>query len=487
MPPVFRSSQPPSSPDPLDGVVLNFAENDPFTIRDACEGVQIFGGIGSGKTSGSGAYLARSFLSAGFGGLVLTAKPDETDLWLSYAAQTGRSADVVLFGQEHPARFNALDYERARAGRGAGLTENLVGLFEVLGHVSNPSESNNNGIQDGSFWRTEQRKLVRNAIEILSYAGLAVSFPNIHKIIQSAPRSAKDLNDEKWRGSSFLRAACTDATTRRDRGDFNEAQLTDLGLASNYWQQDFPNLNARTRSIALAMYSGVGEVFVRGLLRQLFSETTNLTPEDTFDGKIIILDLPQKQFNEVGVFAQVLFKFCWQRAVERRRIQPDSRPLFLWMDEAQHFVNEHDVSFQTTARSSRVCTVLLTQNLPNYLYAFGGDGRGRALLDSLLGNLVTKIFHNNTCAATNQYAAELFAKDWRQVSSGGFSQSEGKLSTSRNQSDQMEYTVLPREFTGLAKGGPLNDFTVEAIIHQGGKIFQCSGINALKTSFRQQS
>ena len=48
-----------------------------WTVRDAVEGVQIFGGIGSGKTSGSGRMIALKFLKAGFGGLVLTVKPDE--------------------------------------------------------------------------------------------------------------------------------------------------------------------------------------------------------------------------------------------------------------------------------------------------------------------------------------------------------------------------------------------------------------------------
>jgi hypothetical protein len=38
--------------DPLERTLLGFSEDDPFTIRDSFEGVQIFGGIGSGKTSG---------------------------------------------------------------------------------------------------------------------------------------------------------------------------------------------------------------------------------------------------------------------------------------------------------------------------------------------------------------------------------------------------------------------------------------------------
>ena len=36
-------------------------------MRDAFEGTMVFGGTGSGKTSGSGKTLATSLLSAGFG------------------------------------------------------------------------------------------------------------------------------------------------------------------------------------------------------------------------------------------------------------------------------------------------------------------------------------------------------------------------------------------------------------------------------------
>jgi len=60
---------------------------DPWRIKDACEGTVIFGGTGSGKTSGSGRALAQSFLGAGFGGLVLCAKPEEPALWRAYAAE----------------------------------------------------------------------------------------------------------------------------------------------------------------------------------------------------------------------------------------------------------------------------------------------------------------------------------------------------------------------------------------------------------------
>jgi hypothetical protein len=143
----------------------------------------------------------------------------------------------------------------------------------------------------------------------------------------------------------------------------------------------------------------------------LFCTDVTFTPEDTFKGRIIILNLPVKEYNELGQFAQVLFKFVWQRAVERRAsgipradAEQKIRPVFLWADESQFFVNSYDSLFQSTARSSRACTVYLTQNLPSYLAAFSG-ANSRAEAEAFLGNLQTKIFHANGDPSTNTTAA----------------------------------------------------------------------------------
>jgi hypothetical protein len=469
--------------DPLDQTLLGFSEDDPFSIRDAFEGVQIFGGIGSGKTSGSGALFARSFLAAGFGGLVLTAKVDETDLWRRYAQETGREEDLVIIGPDATNRFNFLDYEGHHPDAEVGLTENIVRLLEtVSGSVQGKGKATHS---DDQFWDNEYRKLLRNSIDMLRFAGKPITLENIHKMIMSAPLSADKFNDEAWREDSFNHQALMAANERDNSGELSPEESHDFAQTFDFWLKDFPFQHEKTRATVISMFTGVSDVFLRGILYRIFGTNTTITPEASLDGKIIVLDLPEKRFHELGVAAQVLFKFCWQRAIERRNVESDSRPVFLWMDESQLFVNKHDVSFQTTSRSARVATVLLTQNLPNYYAAFGGETAAKSFVDSLIGNLNTKIFHNNTCAVTNQYAAELFARDWQRVASGGTTSADGKMSFNQGTSDHLEYTVLPREFTNLATGGPKNDFIVEGIVHHGGRIFNCSGGNALKCVFAQ--
>ena len=73
---------------------------DLWTVGDSFEGTQIFGATGSGKTSGSGKEIALSMLDAGFGGLVLTVKADERELWESYALHTKRDKGRDRFRPE---------------------------------------------------------------------------------------------------------------------------------------------------------------------------------------------------------------------------------------------------------------------------------------------------------------------------------------------------------------------------------------------------
>lgn len=79
-----------------------------------------FGGIGSGKTSGSGESLARAFLGAGFGGLVLCAKKDVLDDWKRYAQATRRASHTLVLDASGDFVFLFLQYEIERKDGRAG-------------------------------------------------------------------------------------------------------------------------------------------------------------------------------------------------------------------------------------------------------------------------------------------------------------------------------------------------------------------------------
>lgn len=481
-----RKSQPQISaatlhPFDLDQPLLVFG-NDAWRIRDACEGTQIFGATGSGKTSGSGKAIAKAFLASGFGGLILTAKPDERELWQRYASETGRENHLIIFSPSESWRFNFLDYEMNRSGAGAGQTENIVNLFSAVLEIAERRESASGS---DSFWDRTVKDLLRNTIELLSLAKGSISLPEMRKIILSAPKNVQEIADATWQQNSLcwqlLEAAQAKEKTPLEENDFEQT--------ADYWLSEFPNLAAKTRSIIVTSFSSMASIFLRGQLRELFCTSTNVFPEDTHNGALILIDMPVQEWRELGLFSQVVFKYLWQRAAERRKVSDDSRPVFLWADESQNFVTSYDSHFQSVSRSARVCSVYLTQNFPNYLRMLPG-GKGQAEIHSLLGNFQTKIFHANTEQTTNQYASDIIAKSRQIKSSFSSSTSDNEQGSSHQTgisgSEQIEYEVLPRDFTTLLKGGRDNNFIVEGILFQGGRIWPANNKNHLHIQFDQR-
>jgi hypothetical protein len=453
----------------------NLPENY-WSLNDAFQGVQVLGGTGSGKSSGSGQALARAFLDANLGGLVLTAKTDEVFAWKKYAKAAGRLDDLLIVDGEAKHCFNFLSYELKRPGAGAGHTENLVNLFCSVLEASERRHGQGGG--SDAYWQRTLKQLLRNAIDLAVISADDLDLPSLYRIITSAPRTPAEAADAAWQQNSVCHRLIEVAEGRA----VEKNRQSDFDLTRDYWLREFPSLAEETRSVIVSTFTSMADCFLRGMLRKLFCTRLDFKPEDTFDGKIIVLNLPVKEHNELGQFAQVLFKYVWQRAVERRippLITPEDaeqtiRPVFLWADESQFFANSYDALFQSTARASRACTVYLTQNLPSYFAAFSG-ANARAEVEAFIGNLQTKIFHANGDPTTNNWAADSIGKTRQMRYSGSLSEqlARGQGNTGMNQSaggsEVIEYLVQPQEFTMLRTGGEECDMQVDGIIFQGGR------------------
>lgn len=480
--------------------LLEWSTTDPFTIGDSVCGTLILGRTGSGKTSGTGALMGRSMLAAGYGGLVLTAKADERRLWERYCAETNRLDDLVIFGPlEQPARFNFLDFELNRSGEGAGLTENVCRLLssvaETTGRASGGGGGGGGGgMEDGSFWQQALRQMQRNAIDLCSLAWQRVSVPDLYRLVTSAPSSLEEVQSDGWRQRSW----CFESLRAADQRAKTRMQERDLEVVASYWLQEFPALSPKTRSVIVSSFTAMSDVLNRGLLRDLLCSETTITPDAVLEGKVILLDLPLKEFGEVGLMAQTILKHCFQRALERRDVTRHPRPVFLWADEAQHFITSEDAMFQTTCRSARVATVLLSQNISNFYAALGGEAKGKAQADSLFANLSTKVLHASDDPITNEWASSLIGRSKQLMLSGGTSHKqpahgisawlgeEDDHQLSSSFSEQYQFELQPTEFLHLRTGGPLHQRMVDAIVVRSGLPFRATGRMWCPASVRQR-
>jgi len=145
----------------LDRPILSLSDNDELRLRDLVEGTLITGAPGSGKSSTSGKQLAFGLLrTPGMGGLVLTAKAEETQNWIAYAKACGREKDLIVFNAESGDSFDPLHYEWTRPGRGAGDLESIIDFFSTLVSIGKKEV----GQSHDPFWERGNEQLMRNII-----------------------------------------------------------------------------------------------------------------------------------------------------------------------------------------------------------------------------------------------------------------------------------------------------------------------------------
>lgn len=484
-------------------------------------GTMILGGTGSGKTSGSGRALALSFLTAGMGGLVLCAKPGEADLWRRYAEATGRQNSMIFLGGRDGRAFNFLEYEMARKDAGSSANN----AVSVLMRVMEAMRTMDGGGRGDAFWTDSVRVLLSNALDVLYAAYGQVSLPDLMRFVTNAPRGQGQIQDETYRNTSFFLKTMEKAGSNPV---FPLPQEDYEAILQFFCEDSFGSLDNRTRSNIIATLSSMVNDFLKGDLRRLFCTNTTTVPELSHEGAVIVLDFPLKIWERGGILAQQIFKFAWQRAIERRTVTRNTRPCFLWADECQLFMSSYDAEFQSTARSSRVCAVSLTQSISALYHAAGGTGHPEHAVNAYLANFQTKIIHACHDYPTMKWAADLIGrgihhrKGWNQSTTQGTSRnhsiggsygggisSDGKgnytnssnwgsnwgesYGTNQSQTqgtstqEVMDYLLEPSYFASeLRTGGEACGFCVDSILFQGGRKWKHTRAPWLKCTFRQR-
>ncbi len=511
----------------LKKTLIDFSGNnnpaDLWTVDDATKGISILGNTGAGKTSASGRALALKYLREGWGGLVLTVKPEEADLWQTYCKEAGREKDMVMFCNKSVHKegtykgqtmvFNPIDYELKREGEGKGDTQNIINIFMNIYRMGNRIAQEGDISKEERFWDSALKRCIGKTVELLKLSEHPLSMENIFNILVSC--SSKDENgmvvnpdvlakcdlvikgkliDDKYLTQTYFCPMCLAIVKNKlklDKENLSEAEyeykLKVYTQVYAYFMQFLNSMDEKTKFTIIESYMGLSEPFLSGILNRHFAGETNIFPESAFKGKIIIVNFPVKEYLDVGIIAQCVFKLMFQQAVERRKVTKDTLPVFLWADEAHMFVNPYDQLFLTTARSARCSTVYLTQSISNYLAVMGSGQDSKSKVDSLMANLSTKIFHANSDAETNEYASRLIGQSIGTLKNKGTSQSYVNINfqQSEGNSEQLLPQVQPREFTTLRSGGENHNFQVDAVIFVTGKLWS-NKTNFIKTSFKQK-
>jgi len=452
--------------------LLNFgdpdSDEDLWRIKDASEGLLIFGGVGSGKTSGSGSTVAQAFLRAGYGGLILTAKPDEAARWLRLCEQTGRAADCIHVTPTSGHQLNFLQYESQRPGQRVSITDDLIALFRCLIETMAHDGKNSQGSRE-DFWNNATDEVMRNLFDVFELSGEPLAIESLLRFLSLATTEA----EKPLASVEYVSDLISRAQHRAEGGTLDDKRI--FRRVFQYWTRDFAKLYAPTRSGIQANFSGMASILTGRGIYELVCAGTTLTPEMILSGKIVILDFPLKGNIKSGIMVQAAWKLLFQQAVERRvdKGKPGARPVFLWEDEGHLFFSHNDVNFQPIARDCRAAHVILSQNLHNFLHL----GHNPHAVYAVFAAMNTYIFHTNGDFETNSWASQRLGEERKSKlrSSGLFRDlpadeisffkpnrpGEMKSVGGFSFTEEKERAIPPEDFGKLKKGG---DGTCQAII-----------------------
>lgn len=414
--------------DPLDHPLLKFSQGRLWTLRNAFEGTLILGSNGSGKTSGSGCRIATAMLQQGFAGLVLCVKPDEADLWEKLCRGSGRTSDLIRVHSGSPYCYNPLEFEK-----------DILNQVELLTNLAAPGSQSNTDSPD-SFWDTEAKKLLHHLISLARAVGSGADFIAFRSILESLPDSEADCRSSEWvRGSACGRAL-------QLAGQSHDQYVRETVA---YFRRELPNTPDKQRAGYISIVSSLLSTLLDEAIRDLFAHPSTITPEKVIaNGNIVVVDIPVETRHKLGRFANMIWKICFQRAVAARK--GNSPECFLWADEAQFLLSKGDAIFQTTARSKGCASVFLSQNYSGLKATLGQN-----IADQIAGVLKTKIFHQNDCPVTNEWASKIIGSR-RQLEESETVSASSPASISRTSRTVDLPKVRPEQFLQLKTGGPAN-------------------------------
>ena len=109
--------------------------------------------------------------------------------------------------------------------------------------------------------------------------------------------------------SGDTRSYCFRCLTEADKRPKSLSQKRDFELVADYFLCELPALSDKTRSVILSTFTSMADILNRGILRDLFTQGSNIDPTAIEQGKIVVVAMPLKEFGQIGLYAAAVEAF----------------------------------------------------------------------------------------------------------------------------------------------------------------------------------
>jgi len=465
----------------LDQVLFRWTQRDFFRVRDLLNGgCLILGRAGSGKTSSSGRTLMQAVVSnPQSGGLILAAKPEDVGDVMRIFRKALRLKDLIVFDADGPYRCNFLNCLKT--------PRDVVTFITTISEVMKRGDSNGGG-DSSRFYDQQEERTIYNAVAALQAARQPITAPNLHKFIMTAAVSRAEQGSAQWQQKyhpQIMERAFHAKKTAMEAHDFQ--------LCLDFWNEEWAGvMDLKTRGNILAGVQGTLHTMNTGIVREMCSGATNVSPADILAGKWVLVNFPPSTWGQAGLLISCGMKQLVELAILERKADDASPFCVIWCDEAHQFVTSYDSSFIAQCRSHKGSLVYLSQSISSFYSAMKGDA-GKHQADALLANFSHWIVHASDPVTAKACTAKLGRRKEILYSGGSSPGPEntvwdnlfGDAHVSSSFSEHYEQALQDQEFMVGRTGGPDNSFLADALVLRSGEPFS-DGNNYQRVVFSQK-
>ena len=364
----------------------------------------ITGTIGSGKTSSAMYPFTRQLLEFNcsnsnkkIGMLILDVKGNYYNQVKEYAQKFNLGKDLIVLELGSNVFYNPLHKPHLKATVLANRLKTILLLF---------SENNSE-----SYWLDKAEEALCAAIKLCRlYNKGYVTFAEIHKLITEPSYYKEKIKILK---DLFILSK------------FNQKQIYELNASLNFFENDFNNLDSRTKGILISEITRITSTFVSDYdVKNTFcSEKSKLTftgfDEVLSKGKIVVLNMNIFEYSLLSKIIATYLKLDFQTEVMTRLSKKINTTSAFICDEYDKFATKTDSEFFSLSREAKCINIVSTQSYSSLKSTLKDD----ATVKVIVQNLINKIWFRTDDIFTIEEAQKQLGKEDKEKTSKSISES----------------------------------------------------------------
>ncbi len=422
----------------------------------------ITGTIGSGKTSSAMYPFTKQLLeynshnSEKIAMLILDVKGNYYKQVLKYSKDFNLEKDIIVISLDSGICYNPLHKPNLKPQILANRLKTILLLF---------SENNSE-----SFWLDKAEEILTEFIKFCRiYNNGYVTFTELHRLV-SEPNYYKEK----------IKIARNLFITNK----LSQAQIYELNSCLNFIQNDFENLDSRTKSILISEISRITHTFISDYdVQKIFCSPQKKLSFNGFSdilkyGKIVVLNLNISEYTSLSKIISAYLKLDFQSEIMSNLSKNQVYKSAFICDEYDKYATKLDGDFFSLSREAKCINIISTQSYSSLKNTLKDDSAVKVITQ----NLINKIWFRTDDIYTIEEAQKQIGKIEKEKISRSISENakethfsfitktlnseNSNISESYNISSQNEYIYDTNFFTQN-----LETFTALAFLSDGNKIY----------------